>query len=257
MSMSLEELREFLEEKYQLFNQPGFIAADPVSVPHRYQAKADIEIAGFFAATIAWGRRDLITRAGHRLCDLMGESPYDFVMRADADDLTRLNGFVYRTFQNPDPGSLVLGLRAAYTHTGGLEGLLSPRAGEADTYAGICRLHDFLVAQEGFAAHTRKHVANPATGSSAKRLNMYLRWMVRDDGRGVDFGLWKGATPAQLICPLDVHTGNISRKLGLLTRKQNDWRAAVEMTDALRRMDPVDPVRYDFSLFGLGIFEQF
>lgn len=257
MNMPLEDMRAFLEEKYLRFNQPDFVEADPISVPHRFSDKADIEIAGFLAATIAWGRRDLITRSGHRLCDLMGSSPYDFVMSADEDDLDRLDAFVYRTFQKPDPRTLVLGLRAAYTHAGGLEGVLCPRPGEADTFAGICRLHAFLVGQPDFAARTRKHIANPASGSSAKRLNMYLRWMVRADGRGVDFGLWKGATPAQLICPLDVHTGNISRKLGLLHRKQNDWKAAVEMTDALRLLDPVDPVRYDFSLFGLGIFEGF
>jgi uncharacterized protein (TIGR02757 family) len=257
MSLSMDELRGFLEEKYLAFNRPDFVEGDPVSVPHRYHRKEDIEISGYLAATIAWGRRDLITRSGHRLCDMMGESPYDFVMSADADDLDRLDGFVYRTFQRPDPSGLVRGLRAAYTQAGGLEQVLAPRPGEADTYAGICRWHDFLVGLPDFPAHTHKHIANPAAGSAAKRINMYLRWMVRSDGRGVDFGIWKGVTPAQLICPLDVHTGNISRKLGLLARKQNDWKAAVEMTDALRRFDPVDPVRYDFSLFGLGIFDKF
>jgi uncharacterized protein (TIGR02757 family) len=255
--LSHAELKDFLDAKHDLYNHPGFIPLDPVSIPHRFQRKEDIEIAGFFAAILAWGRRDLIVRAGNKLCNCMGESPADFIMHASPPHLEAFEGFLYRTFQQADALGLALLLRSAYLQHGGLEQVLAPRPTEKDTSPGIMRLRSLAPGMPAFNARTMKHLADPSRGSSAKRLNMYLRWMVRQDARGVDFGLWNSASPSQLICPLDVHTGNSGRKLGLLTRKQNDWKSALELTDALRRFDPLDPVKYDFSLFGIGIMEHF
>lgn len=253
----LDELRDFLESKHDLYNRPEFIAADPVSIPHSYNRKEDIEISGLFAATLAWGRRDLIVRSARQLCARIGESPLDFVCSAGEDHLEALDNFVYRTFQATDARSFIQGLRHIYRHQGGLESLLGPRPGEPDTMAAILRFRNVMLSADGFLKRSSKHVADPSAGSSAKRLNMFLRWMVRNDDRGVDFGIWKNASPSQLICPLDVHTGNVGRKLGLLERKSDDWRAALELTVNLRRFDPADPVKYDFSLFGVGIMEGF
>ena len=239
------------------FNRPDFISGDPVAIPHRYSRKEDIEIAGFFAATIAWGRREMIVRSAHKMMDLMGDAPFNFVMEATENDLARLEGFVYRTFNSQDFRTLILGLRRIYEELGGLEQLMQLDASDTDTSKGIVALRNAMMRLPEFTDRSKKHLANPASGSSAKRLNMFLRWMVRKDGGGVDFGIWENMLPAQLICPLDVHTGNVGRKLGLLTRSQNDWKAAIELTANLRKMDPVDPVKYDFSLFGLGIFEKF
>ena len=255
--MDEHEIKHLLDQKLLEFNGFGFIGADPVSIPHRYSRKEDIEIAGLLAATISWGRRDLIVRAAGRMMDLLWDAPFDFVMNANERELAPLEHFVYRTFQGPDLRSLVLGLRDIYTEEGGLEQLMRLDSDDQDTLNGIVRLRTKMLSTPTFAARTAKHLADPSAGSSAKRLNMYLRWMVRKDNAGVDFGIWETIRPDQLICPLDVHTGNVGRKLGLLTRKQNDWKAALELTHALRRLDPVDPVKYDFSLFGLGIYEGF
>ncbi len=255
--MNHAEIQDLLDQKLLEFNRPGFIGADPVCIPHRYSRKEDIEIAGLLAATIAWGRRDLIVRSAERMMELLWDAPHDFVMQANARELQSLSGFVYRTFQGPDLQGMVLGLRRIYTELGGLEEVFRLDDGVTDTLQGIVRYRAAMLASPGMVARTAKHMADPSAGSSAKRLNMYLRWMVRQDGAGVDFGIWKSLRPDQLICPLDTHTGNVGRKLGLLTRKQDDWRAALELTESLRRFDPCDPVKYDFSLFGLGIFEGF
>ena len=239
------------------FNRPHFIGADPVGIPHRYTAKEDIEIAGLLAATISWGRRDLIVRAAGKMMELLWDAPHAFVMQANAGELQALDRFVYRTFQGPDLQSMVLGIRRIYQEEGGLEQIMRLDPDAIDTAQGIVRYRNAMLATPGFTPRTAKHIADPSAGSSAKRLNMYLRWMVRQDGAGVDFGIWNSLNASQLICPLDVHTGNVGRKLGLLTRKQDDWRAALELTEALRRFDPRDPVKYDFGLFGLGIFEGF
>ena len=238
------------------YNRPGFIEEDPVCIPHSFTLKEDIEISGFFAALIAWGRRDIIIRNARCLMELMGQTPYDFVMDAKASDLDRLEGFVHRTFNAVDCRALVLGLRRLYKEGEGLEGAFSVKGAE-DTLPGIMQMREQMTASEGFPDRTHKHLANPTRGSSAKRLNMYLRWMVRQDKRGVDFGLWTSIPPSILVCPLDVHTGNVARELGLLTRKQNDWKAAMELTRKLRAFDAGDPVKYDFSLFGLGVNEGF
>lgn len=255
--MKKEELKAFLDSKYLEYNRPDFIEGDPICIPHRFQRKEDIEVAGLLAALIAWGRRDLIIRAADRLMEMMWNAPFDFVMHAGEDELATLQDFVYRTFQGVDGEAIVRGLRRIYEEMGGLEEVMAMHPAEKDTWSAIIGLREAMVSHPDFPARTQKHLANPAKGSSAKRLNMFLRWMVRNDGRGVDFGIWKGISPSQLICPLDLHTGNVGRALGMVTRKQNDWKAALELTSALREMNADDPVRYDFSLFGLGIFEGF
>ncbi|MEM6264946.1 MAG: TIGR02757 family protein [Bacteroidota bacterium] len=252
--MSPSELKDFLELKYSQYNTPDFIAEDPISIPHQFQRKEDIEIAGFFSALIAWGRRNMIIRNAQSLMERMDMAPYDFVMAAEEEDLNRLSGFVHRTFNEQDAYALVLSLRMAYQQEGGLEALLTKGP---TVYEGLVNLRTVLSTHPVFPQRTHKHLANPAKGSSAKRLNMYLRWMVRSDKRGVDFGIWKGLAPSQLLCPLDVHTAKVARKLGLLTRKQNDWKAVVELTDNLKVFSPEDPVKYDFSLFGLGVYDGF
>lgn len=277
--MKSNELREFLEEKYQKYNTPDFISEDPVSVPHQFENKEDIEISGFLTALIAWGRRDIIIRNANRLMEIMGQEPFRFVAEASEEELAGLDNFVHRTFQGVDGKALVLGLRNIYKDRGGLEGVfteaLSPgfTQNESDlpskeaksplnyppegTKNGLIALRSHFIHSPNFPQRTQKHLADPEKGSSAKRLNMYLRWMVRNDRAGVDFGLWKGISPAQLICPLDVHVGNVARKLKLLKRSQNDWKAAVDLTSNLAKFDPADPVKYDFALFGLGIYEGF
>ncbi|MEM1000198.1 MAG: TIGR02757 family protein [Bacteroidota bacterium] len=255
--MSSAELKSFLDAKYAAFNNRDFIADDPISIPHRYTRKEDIEVAGLLSAVIAWGRRDLIVRAANQLMDLMWDAPFDFVMQAGEAELEATGEFVYRTFQGVDCAGAIRGLRRIYAELGGLERVMAIGPEEDSTFKAIVQLRQAMLDTPGFAPRTQKHFANPAKGSSAKRLNMYLRWMVRKDGRGVDFGLWQGVRPHQLICPLDVHTGNVGRKLGLISRKANDWKSALELTQALRRFDPEDPVKYDFSLFGLGVFEKF
>jgi len=256
--MTDAELRDLLELKYRQFNTPNFIEEDPVRIPHQFDRKEDIEIAGFLTALIAWGQRKTILNNAERLMDRMDRAPFEYVMQAQADELTRLNDFVHRTFNGIDAHALVLSLRKVYQDHNGLEGIFSAKArGKEDVFDAIVHARECLLSHPDFPRRTHKHVANPAKGSSAKRINMFLRWMVRKDGAGVDFGIWDQIKPAQLICPLDVHTGNVARKLGILERKQNDWKAASLLTAKLREFSPEDPVRFDFSLFGLGVYDKF
>ncbi|MEO1451166.1 MAG: TIGR02757 family protein [Bacteroidota bacterium] len=257
--MDQKTLKDLLDRKYDQFNTGDFIREDPVSIPHQFQQKEDIEISGFLTALIAWGRRNMIIRHARELMERMDQAPFDFVMQADQAELTRVDDFVHRTFNGLDCRALILSLRRVYTEAGGLEDIFTSglRPGDTDVMHAIIHAREALLAGPNFPQRTHKHVANPAKGSSAKRINMFLRWMVRNDGRGVDFGIWEGIRADQLICPLDVHTGNVGRKLGLLTRKQNDWKAALALTESLRVFCPEDPVRYDYSLFGLGIYEGF
>jgi len=250
------ELKEFLDAKVSQYNNLSFIESDPISIPHRFTLKEDIEIAGFLAATIAWGNRKSIINNASKMMDLLGNSPYDFVMEHSEEQLDPLNQFVHRTFNGLDLRTFILSLRNIYTNHGGLEQIFLPKTNS-----------DFLQTQiSGFkqvffeidhAIRTQKHVSDPARGSAAKRINMYLRWMIRKDDTGVDFGIWENISPALLSCPLDVHSGNVARKLGLLTRKQNDAKAVLELDTSLRALDKADPVKYDFALFGLGVFEKF
>ena len=253
--LTREELFEFLESKYDIYNRPGFIEDDPVSIPHNFTIKEDIEISGFLAATIAWGNRKMILRNANRLMQMMDYSPYDFIMNFSESDLKPFESFVHRTFNGTDCIYFLKAMRYIYTEKGGLEKAFLLK-GNSDMRELIFHFRTAFFEPE-HPVRTEKHVANPMKGSSAKRINMFLRWMVRDDGRGVDFGIWKSIKPSQLYCPLDVHSGNIARRLGLLTRKQNDWKAVAELTGNLREFDREDPVKYDFSLFGLGVNEKF
>lgn len=253
-----DSFRDFLEEKYHQYNQRTFIEEDPILIPHSFNQKEDVEISGYLAATIAWGRRDIIIRNAKALMARMDLAPFDFVMHASEAELGKLEGFVHRTFNGIDARSLVLGLRHLYRHHSGMEAaFIASQNGEEPAFSAIEQFRALMLSTAGFAARSAKHIASPARGSSAKRINMFLRWMVRKDNRGVDLGLWNCLKPGDLICPLDVHTGNVARKLDLLHRKQNDWKAALELTRNLRKLDPKDPVKYDFSLFGLGIYEGF
>ncbi|MGZ4034361.1 MAG: TIGR02757 family protein [Bacteroidia bacterium] len=251
--MPASELKDFLEEKYIKYNGFAFIESDPVSIPHQFTKKEDIEIAGFLAATIAWGQRVTIINNANKMMKLMGNSPHDFIMSAKEKDLKKFEGFVHRTFNSVDTIFFMRSLKNIYINHGGLEKVFSkPDCSDAITNFRI------LFFSIEYPARTMKHVSNPAENSSAKRLCMYLRWMIRKDKQGVDFGIWNSKLlPSHLMCPLDVHSGNVARKLGLLKRTQNDWKAVNELTLNLRKFDPKDPVKYDFALFGLGVFEKF
>ncbi len=248
-------LKDLLEGAHDTYNREEFIAQDPISVPHGFSKKEDIELAGFFSAIIAWGNRLSILKSAQKLMLMMDQSPHQFVMDASEDELDRLQTFVHRTFNGGDARGMVLALRRVYREAGGLEGIFSKNntPDHENTGPAIVHARQQLIACTDLERRTHKHLADPSAGSSAKRLSMYLRWMVRKDKRGVDFGIWSSIGMHQLICPLDVHTGNVARDLGLLTRKQNDWQAATELTTNLRQFSPEDPVRYDFSLFGLGV----
>jgi uncharacterized protein (TIGR02757 family) len=253
--MSDSEIYEFLEFKYNQYNTFEFIKSDPVSIPHLFTKKEDIEIAGFLTATISWGTRKGILKNAAKLMQLMDQMPYDFVMNAERDDLKNLDKFVHRTFNGNDCIFFIQSLKNCYKDHGGLEKIFSLKRKEGIKESISSFRKIFL--ETCHDPHIEKHIADPFSGSSAKRINMFLRWMVRSDNRGVDFGIWKKINPSELICPLDVHTGNVARRLGLLTRKSNDWKAAEELTSNLRKFDPADPVKYDFALFGLGIYESF
>lgn len=250
--MDDKQLKDFLDAKVAEYQTPVFISEDPVSIPHRFSNKEDIEMAGILAATIAWGNRRAILKSCDVMMDMLCNSPYDFVMNASDGELKALERFVYRTFQQDDLPGMIRGLRAIYAG-GGLESLMTPKANEGIRDV----LGNFRNAMlPHISPRTVKHIADVSRGAAGKRLNMFLRWMVRPADGGVDFGIWKGIKPSQLLLPLDVHTANTTRILGLLHRKQNDWRSVEEVTAALRRFDSNDPVKYDFALFGLGIYEH-
>lgn len=255
MGLTKTELKEFLDDKVNEFNTVNFIEPDPISVPHRYSIKEDIEIASFLASSIAWGNRKMITKNGHRMMDLLGDSPYDFVMSHQEHQLERLENFVHRTFNSEDLKYFIKALKHVYSIHGGLESIFIKYQTENSLQPAIHELNKIFFEIE-HPQRTRKHVADPMKGSVAKRINMNLRWLCRKDSKGVDFGIWD-ISPAKLSCPLDVHSGNVARKLGLLNRKNNDLKALEELDNSLRELDPNDPVKYDFALFGLGIFEGF
>jgi uncharacterized protein (TIGR02757 family) len=255
--MPVSELRQFLEEKYLQYNNPSFIASDPVSVPHRFTTLHDQEISGFLAATIAWGRRDLILRSSNILLEAMDNNPYEYILSAGKEDLKRLSCFVHRTFNSTDCIYFIKGLKHVYTSYNSMEDVILEGMNETGSLKeGISHLRDSFFA-EHHEARTEKHFADINRGAAGKRINMFLRWMVRRDNRGVDFGIWKRISPSVLYIPLDLHSGNTARKLGLLTRNINDWKAVEELTEVLREFDPADPVKYDFALFGLGVNEKF
>ena len=253
--MNKKELREFLDFKVAQYNQPEFIETDPIQIPHLFSKKEDIEISGFLTATIAWGNRKSILNNARKLMELLDMSPHDFILNFKEKDLARFDGFVHRTFNDIDLKYFLTSLQNIYLHHGGLEEVFGKHATPTSTQNSI---HEFkkVFFELPHLKRTQKHVSDPLKNSAAKRINMYLRWMVRDDEKGVDFGFWKKILPAALSWPLDVHSGNIARKLGLLKRKQNDAKALAELDKNLRKLDKKDPVKYDFALFGIGAFEK-
>ena len=254
--MNKVDLKSFLDEKVELYNNPKFIESDPIQIPHLYSLKEDIEIAGFLSATIAWGNRKMIIKNAYQMMHLMGNAPYDFVMSHNEDNLERLENFVHRTFNGLDFASFIKGLEHIYKNHNGLEFVFSKNQ-EKDSMQKSISEFKKLFFQIPHQNRTQKHISDPLNKSAAKRLNMMLRWFCRKDTKGVDLGIWESISPALLSCPLDVHSGNVARKLGLLTRNQNDAKALSELDKSLRLLDTKDPVKYDFALFGLGVFEGF
>ncbi|WP_308131785.1 TIGR02757 family protein [uncultured Flavobacterium sp.] len=254
--MTDTELKAFLNEKVELYNNPDFIESDPIQIPHTFSIKEDIEIAGFLSSIIAWGNRKMIINNSKKMMELMGNSPYDFIMTHQDYQLERLENFVHRTFNGQDFISFIKALQNIYINHSGLETVfLKNQKGDSMQES----IHEFkkIFFEIEHLQRTQKHISDPLNNSAAKRINMFLRWMVRQDKKGVDFGIWKTISPSALSCPLDVHSGNVARKLGLLHRKQNDAKALAELDLQLRKLDSSDPVKYDFALFGLGVFEKF
>ncbi len=254
--MKKSELKAFLNEKVILYNTPKFIESDPIQIPHTFAKKEDIEIAAFLTATISWGNRTMIIKNAFKMMELLDNSPYDFIMNHQQKDLMVLEGFVHRTFNFIDFQQFVTSLQHIYQNHQGLENALAIKDKTTNYQTAIHQFKQNFFEIE-HQQRTQKHVSDPLKNSAAKRINMFLRWMVRNDNTGVDFGIWKTHNPAHLSCPLDVHSGNVARKLKLLRRKQNDWKALVELDKNLRKLDKQDPVKYDFALFGLGVFEKF
>ncbi|MGC6431626.1 MAG: TIGR02757 family protein [Jejuia sp.] len=254
--LSKAELKTFLDAKVQQYNNPKFIESDPIQAPHKFSKKEDIEIAGFLTATIAWGNRKSIINNANRLMQLLDNSPFDFVLNHESSDLDKLSTFVHRTFNGEDCKQFIKSLKHIYQNHDGLESVFARYIEENSLQHSISKFKSIFFEIEHLK-RTQKHVSDPLKNSAAKRINMFLRWMVRNDKTGVDFGIWKSISPSQLSCPLDVHSGNVARKLGLLKRKQNDAKALAELDKNLRQLDSYDPVKYDFALFGLGVFEDF
>jgi uncharacterized protein (TIGR02757 family) len=253
------DLKEFLDQKVTQYNQPSFIDLDPISIPHHFSKKQDIEISAFFAATLAWGQRKTIVQKCRELLGLMDNAPHDFVLNHSEDELKALLIFKHRTFNDLDLLYFVRFFSWYYDQHDTLEDAFSiGLAGEqTEMKTLLSNFQKLFFHLPEAPLRTRKHVATPERNSACKRLNMFLRWMVRRDDKGVDFGIWQKIKPAQLICPCDLHVDRVARKLGLIERKQTDWQTAVELTERLREFDPNDPVKYDFALFGLGIEEKF
>lgn len=254
---SPENIQSFLDQKVLSFNHRTFIETDPIQIPALFTTKENIEIAGFLAATLAWGQRPTIIRNALKLMTLMNNNPIGFLLHTTEDDWDVFHNFKHRTFNGADCIYFLKSLKNIYQNHGGLEQVFTDgfRTGNS-VFSALVHFRNVFFELE-HERRTEKHVPDVEKGAAAKRLNMYLRWLVRTDKAGVDFGIWKHIPASALMLPLDVHTGNVARKLGLLTRTQNDWRAVEEITAKLRKFDPADPVRYDFALFGLGVFEKF
>jgi len=252
MRLTKAELKEFLDEKVDLYNRPSFIENDPISIPHRFLKKEDIEIAGFLAATIAWGNRKMILKSSVRMMEILDDSPYEFIVNSNNCELDQAIRFVHRTFNSVDLAYFLKALRNIYRNKGGLETIFETYKTSDSLQPALHELHNIFF-ELPHEKRTERHVSDPFKGSAAKKINMFLRWMVRKDDKGVDFGIWKNVPQSILSCPLDVHSGNVARKLGLLCRKQNDAKAVQELDGVLRQLDCNDPVKYDFVLFGLVI----
>lgn len=286
--MNFHELKDFLDFKVEQYNRPNFISNDPICIPHQYKVKQDIEIAAFFAAILAWGQRKTIINKCNDLFLRMDNQPYQFVLNHSDDDLKRLLGFKHRTFNDTDLLYFVSFFKYHYSNSSTLETAFLPRNEDfnsdylpdffnqstVELSSSPCMMNEFSIANftaekalnhfrayffslPNFPTRTFKHISSPLQKSTCKRLNMFLRWMVRKDNKGVDFGIWNTIPTAELVCPCDVHVDRVARRLGLINRKQTDWQTAVELTAKLKEFDPLDPVKYDFALFGLGVEEKF
>ncbi|KMQ60007.1 hypothetical protein ACM46_17290 [Chryseobacterium angstadtii] len=253
--LNFEELKSFLNEKADQYNNPDFIADDPIQIPHRFSLKQDVEIAGFLAATISWGNRKSIVKSAEKMLNIMGNSPYDFVLNHSDKDLDVLQDkSIHRTFNGQDFAYFIRQFNKIYKENESLENLFMIKDQETNFFHAIERFRSGFLETEKHRSH--KHVSSPYKNSSSKRIIMFLRWMVRKDKHGVDFGIWENIDQKYLSIPLDVHTGNISRQLGLLSRTQNDWKTVEELDIAVRKFDEKDPARYDFALFGLGVTKE-
>ena len=249
------ELKDFLDEKSFQYNQKTFIESDPIQIPHQFEKKEDIEIASFLTSIIAWGQRKIIIKNGYKMMEVLENSPHDYILNASEKEIEKAH-IIHRTFNPIDFRYFIKTLKRIYLDYGNLENLFCKYDNKKNMHLSI---HNFktIFFQNEFPKRSTKHISDPFKGSACKRINMFLRWMVRADDNGVDFGIWKKISPSILSCPLDVHSGNVARKLKLLLRTQNDHKAVLELDQKLRTLDPKDPVKYDFALFGLGVFEGF
>jgi len=254
-----KKLKDFLDRKVEEYNRPSFIEHDPISIPHLFSKKQDIEIAAFFASIFAWGNRTTIINKSKTLLKLMDDAPYDFITTHHASDLKKLIQFRHRTFNTTDLLYFILFLRHHYQQSKTLESAFSKWMGTKDDTIenALTGFNDYFFSLQDAPVRTKKHIATPKRNSTCKRLNMFLRWMVRKDNCGVDFGIWNTISPAQLICPIDVHVARVAKRFNLIQRKQVDWQTALELTSHLKQLDPDDPAKYDFALFGLGVVEKF
>jgi uncharacterized protein (TIGR02757 family) len=253
------QLKDFLDSKVEQYNTPAFIKDDPICIPHLFTKKQDIEIAALFASVFAWGNRTIIIKKCKDLLQRMENAPYDFVQNHNDRDLQRLLGFKHRTFNDTDLLYFIHFLHYHYSVNESLETAFTKGMNIKDETIenGLNNFFKYFFSLEDAPARTKKHIASPGKNSTCKRLNMFLRWMVRRDNKGVDFGIWKNISPAQLVCPIDVHVARVAYRFNLLRRNQIDWQAGIELTEYLRKLDPGDPVKYDYALFGLGVIEKF
>jgi len=255
--MNFSEIKEFLDIKFDEFNRPSFIESDPIQIPHKFSKKEDIEISAFLAAQIAWGKRSMIIRNAEKMMSVMQNSPYDFLMNSSQKDLEKISKIGHRTLMNEDFIYFVKSLKNIYEKHAGLENVFTQGYKKDNSiYSSINHFRNIFFELQPLE-RTKKHIANVENNSASKRINMFLMWLVRNDKRGVHFGLWKNIPTSDLKLPLDIHSGNTARALGILQRTQNDWKAVCEVTENLKKFDSADPVKYDFALFGLGVFENF
>ncbi|WP_439505080.1 TIGR02757 family protein [Sediminibacterium sp.] len=253
-----EKLQDFFNKKVEEYNQPSFIVSDPICIPHLFTKKQDIEIAGFFAAIFAWGNRTTIINKSKELMQLMQMQPHLFCLNASAAKLKKLEGFKHRTFNTTDLLYCIEFFKQHYQQYDSLENAFMPDNKSPESIKeALSYFHHYFFSLEDAPLRTKKHISTPEKGSSCKRLNMFLRWMVRKDKAGVDFGIWKNIKPNELICPIDLHVARVAKRFNLLDRKQTDWLAAEELTNYLKKLDPKDPAKYDFALFGLGVIEKY
>ena len=252
----MSDLKDFLDELVVKYNQPEFISNDPISIPHQYHLKQDIEISGFVAAMLAWGQRKTIINKCKEFFERMDHAPFDFIMNHQEEDLKAFLDFKHRTFNATDALYFIQFFRHHYLQHDSLEEAFT-MASTFDIEKNLSHFAEYFFSIPDHPTRTYKHIPSPARNSACKRINMFMRWMVRRDNTGVDFGIWDSIKPSSLICPCDLHVDRVGRRLGLISRKQTDWKTAVELTENLRKMDPADPVKYDFALFGLGIEERY